>query len=125
MSVPAGNLACAENVAGTFAVSKYALPLMRAMAADHGPEGVRVNAICPDYIDTPMIGAFFQGVGTEGANRTEVERRQAAHDVHPLRTIGRPEDLANWLASDDARYANGQLWVLDGGLSAQIQRIQL
>ena len=43
-------------------------------------------------------------------------------DVHPLRTYGTPEDIANlvnWLASDEARYASGQLWVLDGGLSAQ------
>ena len=47
--------------------------------------------------------------------------------MHPLRTIGTPDDMANlvnWLASDEARYATGALWVLDGGLSAQIQQMR-
>jgi dihydroanticapsin dehydrogenase len=45
-----------------------------------------------------------------------------------MRTFGTPEDMANlvnWLASDEARYAAGQLWVLDGGLSAQVQQMKL
>lgn len=96
--------------------------LTKAMACDHGPEGIRVNAICPGYIDTPMLGQFFP----DGADRQDV-RDEAAH-VHPLRTIGTPTDMANlvhWLASDEARYATGQLWVLDGGLSAQVQQMRL
>lgn len=96
--------------------------LTRAMACDHGPEGIRVNAICPGYVDTPMLGQFF-GDGAEGeAVRAEAE------NVHPLKTIGTPVDMANlvhWLASDEARYASGQLWVLDGGLSAQVQQMRL
>ena len=96
--------------------------LTKAMACDHGPEGIRVNAICPGYVDTPMLGQFF-GDGAEGqAVRAEAE------NVHPLRTIGTPTDMANlvhWLASDEARYATGQLWVLDGGLSAQVQQMRL
>lgn len=95
--------------------------LTKAMACDHGPEGIRVNAICPGYVDTPMLGQFFQG-SDEDAVRAE------AAAVHPLRTIGTPTDMANlvnWLASDEARYASGQLWVLDGGLSAQVQQMRL
>lgn len=95
--------------------------LTKAMACDHGPEGIRVNAICPGYVDTPMLGQFFQGA-EEQAVRAE------AAAVHPLRTIGTPTDMANlvnWLASDEARYASGQLWVLDGGLSAQVQQMRL
>ena len=69
-----------------------------------------------------MLGQFF-GDGAEGqAVRAEAE------NVHPLRTIGTPTDMANlvhWLASDEARYATGQLWVLDGGLSAQVQQMRL
>ncbi len=95
--------------------------LTKAMACDHGPEGIRVNAICPGYIDTPMLEQFYpDGVDLAEA-RVEAER------VHPLRTIGTPTDMANlvfWLASDEARYATGQLWVLDGGLSAQIQQMR-
>ena len=102
--------------------------LTRAMACDHGPEGIRVNAICPGYIDTPMLQSFFEGDGSGGDGGTIETLQQAVRDVHPMRTYGRPEDIANlvhWLASDEARYASGQLWVLDGGLSAQVQQMRL
>ena len=96
--------------------------LTRAMACDHGPEGIRVNAICPGYVDTPMLQNFF---GESG----DIESlKKAVRDVHPTRTYGTPEDIANlvnWLASDEARYASGQLWILDGGLSAQVQQMSL
>jgi len=102
--------------------------LTKAMACDHGPEGIRVNAICPGYIDTPMLQSFFEGDGS-GAQGGNIESlQQAVRDVHPMRTYGTPEDIANlvnWLASDEARYASGQLWVLDGGLSAQVQQMKL
>ncbi len=110
--------------------------LTRAMACDHGPEGIRVNAICPGYVDTPMLGSFFGGgAGGAGAGAgpgdpgdLSADVRAEAEAVHPLRTVGRPDDVANlvhWLASDEARYATGQLWVLDGGLSAQVQQMRL
>ncbi len=96
--------------------------LTRAMACDHGPEGIRVNAICPGYVNTPMLQSFF---GESG----DIESlKQAVRDVHPMRTYGEPEDIANlvnWLASDEARYASGQLWIIDGGLSAQVQQMRL
>ncbi|MEM6309960.1 MAG: SDR family oxidoreductase [Pseudomonadota bacterium] len=102
--------------------------LTRAMACDHGPEGIRVNAICPGYIDTPMLQSFFNGDGSGGGGGNIETLQKAVRDVHPMRTYGTPEDIANlvnWLASDEARYASGQLWVLDGGLSAQVQQMKL
>ena len=96
--------------------------LTRAMACDHGSEGIRINAICPGYVDTPMLGSFFGDADDPAAVRAEAEA------VHPLKTIGMPTDIANlvhWLASDEARYAHGQLWVIDGGLSAQVQQMRL
>ena len=102
--------------------------LTRAMACDHGPEGIRENAICPGYIDTPMLQSFFNGDGSGGGGGNIETLQQAVRDVHPMRTYGTPEDIANlvnWLASDEARYASGQLWVLDGGLSAQVQQMKL
>ncbi len=96
--------------------------LTRAMACDHGPEGIRVNAICPGYVETPMLKKFFGGQEIAG------ETRRAAEDVHPLRRIGQPQDMAGlavYLASDEARYASGQLWVLDGGLTAQAQQMRI
>ena len=100
--------------------------LSRAMACDHGPEGVRVNAVCPGYVDTPMLQSFFEGEGSGGGGRTITQLKKAVRDVHPMRIYGAPEDIANlvnWLASDEARYASGQLWILDGGLSAQVQQM--
>jgi NAD(P)-dependent dehydrogenase (short-subunit alcohol dehydrogenase family) len=96
--------------------------LTRAMACDHGPEGIRVNAICPGYVDTPMLRSFFGDSGDIASLEAEVRR------VHPVRRFGTPVDVANlvnWLAGDEARYASGQLWVLDGGLSAQVQQMRL
>jgi meso-butanediol dehydrogenase/(S,S)-butanediol dehydrogenase/diacetyl reductase len=96
--------------------------LTRAMAVDHGPEGIRVNAICPGYIDTPMLRQFF------GTAADDAKTWEAARHVHPTRRVGTPEDvaaLATWLASDEARYASGQLWVLDGGLTAQAPQMRM
>lgn len=95
--------------------------LTRAMACDHGPEDIRVNAICPGYVDTPMLQSFFGSAGNIESLKEEVRR------VHPVRRYGTPEDVANlvnWLAGDEARYASGQLWVLDGGLTAQVQQLR-
>ncbi|MEM6566540.1 MAG: SDR family NAD(P)-dependent oxidoreductase [Pseudomonadota bacterium] len=102
--------------------------LTRAMAVDHGPDGVRVNAVCPGFIETPMLDAFFKGDGAGGDGHSPEALKEAACDVHPIRSYGQPEDVANlvlWLASDEARYASGQLWVIDGGLSAQVQQMKL
>lgn len=100
--------------------------LTRAMACDHGPEGIRVNAICPGYVDTPMLQSFFGGPQNAGGSSEAYWK--AARNIHPMRNFGTPEDVANlvnWLAGDEARYASGQLWILDGGLSAQVQQMRL
>lgn len=101
--------------------------LTRALACDHGPEGIRVNAVCPGYVDTPMLQSFFAGEGSGAGGKSIDQLQQAVREVHPIRRYGTPEDVANlvnWLASDEARYASGQLWVLDGGLTAQVQQMR-
>ncbi len=113
----------ADPQLAAYCASKGAVhALTKAMACDHGPEGIRVNAVCPGYVDTPMLQSFF---GESGNIET---LQKAVRDVHPLQTYGQPEDVANlvnWLAGSEARYASGQLWVLDGGLSAQVQQMRL
>ncbi len=96
--------------------------LTRAMAVDYGGDGIRVNAVCPGYIDTPMLQGFFGDSGDIDS------LQQKVRDIHPIGRYGTPEDVANlvnWLAGDEARYATGQLWVLDGGLTAQAQQLRL
>ncbi|MCY4543545.1 MAG: SDR family oxidoreductase [Rhodobacteraceae bacterium] len=113
----------ADPKLAAYCASKGAVhALTRAMACDHGPEGIRVNAVCPGYVDTPMLESFLgSSTGTQDM-RSKVER------IHPTRTMGTPQDIAGlvlWLASDEARYASGQLWIMDGGLTAQVQQMQL
>ena len=96
--------------------------LTKAMACDYGKENIRVNAICPGYVATPMLESFFGDSGDIESLKQEVR------DIHPLRRYGTPDDMANlvnWLAGDEALYASGALWVLDGGLSAQVQQMRL
>lgn len=85
--------------------------LMRAMAADYAPEHIRVNAIVPGTIDTPM-------------NATELsdpEIRRHFTEIAPARRLGTPDDLAGiavFLASDDSDYCIGGIFTVDGGLTA-------
>ena len=114
------------NLAAYCATKGAVHALTKAMAVDHGPQGIRVNAVCPGYIDTPMLQKFFDAQTKKG--ETKKQRINAAKNAHPIRTYGKPEDVANlvnWLASDEAQYASGQLWIIDGGLSAQIQQMKI
>jgi len=125
-----GSVVNISSIAGVKAIgsstayiaSKAALNAMTVSLARALSPEIRVNAVCPGYVDTPMLQSFFQENGDIDS------LQQAVRDVHPLRTYGTPTDIANlvnWLASDEARYASGQLWVLDGGLSAQVQQMRL
>ena len=85
--------------------------LMRAMAADYAPENIRVNAIVPGTIDTPMNAVELSDPG--------VKARYA--EIAPARRLGTPEDLAGvalFLASDDSSYCVGAIFTVDGGLTA-------
>ena len=88
--------------------------LTRSIAIDHGPE-IRCNAICPGWIETGMLEAGFAAAeNPESAMRDALAR-------HPVRRFGKPADIAAtavWLASDDASFATGQLFTIDGGMTA-------
>jgi NAD(P)-dependent dehydrogenase (short-subunit alcohol dehydrogenase family) len=86
------------------------LGLMRSTAARLGPRGIRANAICPGFIETPM---FLPALDHDPAARPAYEQRI------PLRRLGRPEDIgrvARFLLSDDAAYVTGHEMVVDGGV---------
>ena len=88
--------------------------LTRSIAVDHGPE-IRCNAIRPGWIETGMLEAGF-------ALADDPERAKAdAIARHPVRRFGKPEDIAAiavWLASDESAFATGQLFTVDGGMTA-------
>jgi len=95
-----------------YTASKHALiGLTRSLAARLGPEGIRINAVCPGYIATPM---FLPVVAREGA-REEFERKI------PVGRLGEPHEIARlvrFLMSDDASYLHGSAVVADGGVTA-------
>ncbi len=89
--------------------------LTRAVAVDHGPDGIRCNAICPGWIMTEMAEQAF----ALGEDAADAKRRALAR--HPIGRFGTPEDiaaLAAWLASDEAAFVSGQLFTADGALTA-------
>jgi NAD(P)-dependent dehydrogenase (short-subunit alcohol dehydrogenase family) len=90
--------------------------LSRAIAVDHGRDGIRCNTICPGWIETEMVEAYL-------ASRPDPGRsRRALDSIHPVGRTGRPADIASlaaWLASEEAAFITGQLIVADGGLTAQ------
>lgn len=93
--------------------------LMQSMACRYGPEGIRVNAVCPAPIDTPMLETFMLRPDTQGDREANRERMKGAI---PLGRTGRPEEVANaalFLCSDEASFVNGVALPVDGGYLAR------
>jgi len=89
--------------------------LTKCMAVDGAKAGIRVNCVCPGFIDTPMIHGYFADQPDPQAARDYAVR------LHPLGRLGRPDDIASafvHLATDDAKWVTGTAHVVDGGLLA-------
>jgi NAD(P)-dependent dehydrogenase (short-subunit alcohol dehydrogenase family) len=89
--------------------------ITRAMAVDFGPDGVRVNAVCPGAIVTEVNDEDFM---------SDRRRVRLTEKLYPLRRVGRPADVAaavRFLLSAEASFITGHTLVVDGGLSVQLQ----
>jgi NAD(P)-dependent dehydrogenase (short-subunit alcohol dehydrogenase family) len=105
-------LAGEENYAHYNASKAGVLQLTRTMAVELGPRGIRVNALCPGFIRTPLNDAISAQLGAD-----EFEAAYAADRI-PLRRVGRTDEVAAayaFLASDDASFIHGAALVVDGG----------
>ncbi len=96
------------------------LGLTRHLAFDYGPKGVRVNAICPGGVDTPMLRAAGVREARSEAEQAARAARMAAYQFFmPIKRVSQPEEQAAaiaFLASDDASYINGVSLDVNGGL---------
>jgi meso-butanediol dehydrogenase/(S,S)-butanediol dehydrogenase/diacetyl reductase len=91
--------------------------LTRAVAVDHGPDGVRCNAVAPGWIDTPLNEDFIASLAEPAAFRAKIG------SIHPLGRTGAPLEVAElicWLASDAASFVTGQVWTIDGGRMSKL-----
>ena len=89
--------------------------LTKAMAIDHGPQGIRVNCICPGDVDTPMLPEDARMRGLKWGDYL------AGCANRPLGRIGTPDEIAKaalFLASDDSSFMTGAALVVDGGGTA-------
>jgi NAD(P)-dependent dehydrogenase (short-subunit alcohol dehydrogenase family) len=110
-----------QNVGGTapYAASKGGVvALTRVMAIDYGRDKIRVNAICPGWIYTPLIKGIFAADPNPEKARQAVERRQV------LGRLGTPEEVgeaAAFLASDESSYITGASLMVDNGMTALLE----
>ena len=113
------NIASVAGLKGTPSLAAYGVAkagvvnLTKSMALDYAHDGVRVNAVCPAYVQTDLNREYLESLKPSGAYAALVAR-------HPL-GLGRPEDVAwaaVYLASDEARWVTGVALPVDGGILA-------
>jgi NAD(P)-dependent dehydrogenase (short-subunit alcohol dehydrogenase family) len=114
------NVASIEGVEGfeggsAYNASKGAVMLLtRNMAMDYARSGIRVNTICPGFIETPLFESVFGVAGFE-------QLRERIRDATQFGRFGKPVEVANaalFLASDEASFVTGHALMVDGGYTA-------
>jgi len=112
------------KVNASYSASKAAvIHLTRSIALDYASSGIRCNCICPGCIRTPLCERFNEEVGArKGKSGAEVLQKFVKANI-PMMRVGEPEEVASvvlFLCSEDARYINGAVIPVDGGLTAGI-----
>ncbi|WP_124981772.1 SDR family NAD(P)-dependent oxidoreductase [Nonlabens xiamenensis] len=109
MSSILGSVGTAQSVA--YVMAKHAVVgLTQTAAIEYGKQGVRVNAVGPGYIKTPLL------------DQLDEEQKEQLIAAHPIGRLGEPEEVAAlvfWLCSDQASFVNGSYYTVDGGYTAQ------
>lgn len=112
--------AAQHNVAA-YSMGKGALlSLVRAMAVDHAAEGIRVNAVCPGSVDTPMLRTSAAQFGGDRSTDEVVAEWGRSHPLGRVATTGEVAEVIHFLASPAAAFVTGADVKVDGGLTAQL-----
>lgn len=91
--------------------------LTRAVAVDHGSEGIRCNTVAPGWIDTDLNREFIESMPDPAAFRRDIG------GIHPVARTGKPEEVAAlvaFLAADEAEFITGQVYSIDGGRMSKL-----
>lgn len=114
------NMASILGKVGFATLSHYAaakhgvIGLTQTAALEYATDGIRINAICPGFIDTPLL--------TEGGITDQADAKQRIVDLHPMKRLGKADEIANsfiFLASDESSFVSGTAIEIDGGYLAQ------
>lgn len=102
------------NSVGYVAAKHGVIGMTETAAIDYATKGIRVNAVCPGFIETPMLSGAGMTRGTDLYN--------AIASLHPMKRLGVAEEIAStvvWLCSDEASFVTGESIRVDGGYVAQ------
>lgn len=120
LSSPAASVGFSGGGNGAYAASKGAISsLVRSLAVDYAPHGIRVNAVVPGATNTPLL---LTGIPSDAREAAHAELVRLAAEQIPLQRMAEPSEIAQsitWLLSDDSSYVTGSHLVCDGGLLAK------
>ncbi len=109
----------AQQRVAAYSMGKGALlSLVRAMAVDHAPDGIRVNAVCPGSVDTPMLRTSAEQFGGGRSTDDVVAEWGRSHPLGRVATPGEVAEVIHFLASPAAAFVTGADVKVDGGLTA-------
>ena len=121
-----GGIIGVPGIASYAAAKAGVIGLMRQMAVDYGPQGIRVNAICPGMVPTPLVRATYEKRGgfaataEIGPDASIDEFIEAAAARYPIGRVGTVDDIAQLalhLASEESSWTTGAAITIDGGMS--------
>jgi NAD(P)-dependent dehydrogenase (short-subunit alcohol dehydrogenase family) len=111
----------AQHHVAAYSMGKGALlALVRAMAVDHAADGIRVNAVCPGSVDTPMLRAAAEQFSGGRSSDDVVAEWGRSHPLGRVAMPGEVADVIHYLASPAAAFVTGADVKVDGGLTAQL-----